>query len=204
MEGISAFFTGFFSSLSSIFAQADVTHPSWTKFIFLALAGVIVTGSILTVTSRRILRAATFLFFTLLGTAGIYLLLEYEFLAAVQLTVYAGGILVVIVFSILLTSHISYRFDPPPFLRVVAGLVAAGSGFMLILCVLVLHVFPAPRLAASSDMHRVGLSLLGQGAHGYVLPFEVISVLLLASMIGAIVVARKSDEPEIDKEDITE
>jgi len=170
----------------------------------MALAGVILLGSVLTVTYRRILRAATFLFFTLLATAGLYLLLEYEFLAAVQLTVYAGGILVVIVFSILLTSHISYRFDPPPVWRVLGGLVAAGSGLLLTICVLVLTVFPKGVAAPAPDMQQVGNALLGQDVHGYVLPFEVISILLLACMIGAIVVARKSREPEASQPDKTE
>ena len=64
----------------------------------------IIIFSILTVTTRRILRAATYLLFTLFATAGLYFKLDYEFLGAVQIAVYAGGIVVLVVFSILLTT----------------------------------------------------------------------------------------------------
>ena len=64
----------------------------------------IIVFSVLTVTTRKILRSATYLLFTLFATAGIYFQLDYEFLGAVQIAVYAGGIVVLFVFSILLTS----------------------------------------------------------------------------------------------------
>ena len=79
------------------------------QVIFGLLALVIVVCSILTVTTRRILRAATYLLFVLFATAGIYFQLDYTFLGAVQLAVYAGGIVVLFVFSILLTSHPGYN-----------------------------------------------------------------------------------------------
>jgi NADH-quinone oxidoreductase subunit J len=72
-------------------------------------AGVILLFSILTVTTRKILRAAVYLLFVLVSTAGLYFMLNFNFLAAVQLTVYAGGIVVLVIFSILLTSHISEK-----------------------------------------------------------------------------------------------
>ena len=75
--------------------------------MFLLFSAVIVVFSICTVTSRRILRAATFLLFVLVSTACLYFLLKYNFLAAIQLMLYAGGIVVLIIFSILLTSHIA-------------------------------------------------------------------------------------------------
>ena len=78
--------------------------------MFYLFASVIVVFSILTVTSRKILHAAVFLLFVLLATSAFYFLLRYTFLAAAQLTLYAGGIVVLIIFSILLTSHISLRF----------------------------------------------------------------------------------------------
>ena len=79
----------------------NITLP---QAVFLFLAAVIVVCSILTVTTKRILRSATYLLFVLFATAGIYFELNYSFLGAVQLTVYAGGIIVLYVFSILLTS----------------------------------------------------------------------------------------------------
>ena len=79
--------------------------------VFLFLAAVIVVCSILTVTTKRILRSATYLLFVLFATAGIYFELNYSFLGAVQLTVYAGGIIVLYVFSILLTSSDNKKAD---------------------------------------------------------------------------------------------
>ena len=72
--------------------------------VFIVLALFIAVCSVLAVTTSRILRAATYLLFVLFGTAGIYFQLNYSFLGAVQLLIYAGGITVLYVFSILLTS----------------------------------------------------------------------------------------------------
>ncbi len=82
-------------------------------FMFYLLSATILVFSLLTITSGRILRAAVYLLFVLIGTAGLYFLLQYQFLAAVQLAIYAGGIVVLIIFSILLTSHISHKFRRP-------------------------------------------------------------------------------------------
>lgn len=79
----------------------EMTLP---KAVFIFLSTVIIVCSIMTVTTRRILRSATYLLFVLFATAGIYFQLNYSFLGAVQLTIYAGGIIVLYVFSILLTS----------------------------------------------------------------------------------------------------
>lgn len=72
--------------------------------VFTVLAVFTLASAVLAVTTKRILRAATFLLFVLFGTAGIYFQLNYSFLGAVQLLIYAGGITVLYVFSILLTS----------------------------------------------------------------------------------------------------
>ena len=72
--------------------------------VFAVLAIFITVSAVLAVSTRRILRAATYLLFVLFGTAGIYFQLNYSFLGAVQLLIYAGGITVLYVFSILLTS----------------------------------------------------------------------------------------------------
>ncbi len=76
------------------------------ELMFYIFSGMILVFSLLTVTSRRILRAAFYLLVVLISTAGIYFMLNYQFLAAVQLTLYAGGIVVLIIFSILVNqSH---------------------------------------------------------------------------------------------------
>ena len=87
--------------------------------MFAIFSAVIIIFSILTVTSRRILRAATFLLFVLVATGGMYFLLRFNFLAAIQLTLYAGGIVVLIIFSILLTSHIGDKLEAPSLMKII-------------------------------------------------------------------------------------
>jgi NADH-quinone oxidoreductase subunit J len=166
--------------------------------MFYLFAGMILTFSVLTVTSRLILRAAVYLLFVLISTAGIYFQLKYNFLAAVQLTVYAGGIVVLIIFSILLTSHISERASTAGLTRSLLSAFAAGAGAILtLITVLSFEFVPTKQAAIGTDVKTVGHQLVSYGADGYALPFEVVSILLLAAMIGAIVVARKeSDNPK--------
>ena len=162
------------------------------QFMFLLFSAVIVVFSILTVTSRRILRAATFLLFVLVSTAGLYFLLRYNYLAAIQLALYAGGIVVLIIFSILLTSHINDRL---PSVRLMkkwpAALVAAGGAALCISVILQYNFVGAVGSSEPSNVKLIGESLINYGKYGYALPFEVISILLLAAMIGAIVLAKK-------------
>ena len=106
---------------------------SLETIVFFALAAFIAVFSVLTVTTRRIVRAATFLLFVLLGTAGFYFLLGYTFLGAVQIMVYAGGIVVLYVFSILLTSGEGDRAQRLKRSRFVAGLGATLAGAVIVL-----------------------------------------------------------------------
>lgn len=170
------------------------------EIMFAIFALVIVVFSVLTVTSRRILRAATSLLIVLIATAGLYFLLNYQFMAAVQLTLYAGGIVVLIIFSILLTSQISHKFERIETKKAIFSALAAAAGAIVVITTILNHSFSASTDAAAEiDMHLIGRSLLETGPDGYVLPFEVISILLVAAMIGAIVIAKKGsphkDEP---------
>ena len=162
------------------------------EIIFYLLASIIVVFSVLTVTTRRILRAAVYLLFVLLATAAIYLMLNYSFLAAVQLTVYAGGIIVLIVFSILLTSHINDRLDEVSVLRRVVAAIISIAGFGISFWVIInAQLSPKYEVEAPHDVRAIGTALMNYGDNGYVLAFELISVLLLAAMVGAIVIAKK-------------
>ena len=162
------------------------------QIMFILFSAMIVVFSILTVTSRKILRAAVFLLFVLVSTSGLYFMLNYQFLAAVQLTLYAGGIVVLIIFSILLTSHISQKFESPGWKKSVFSVIAASAGAILSIVTILDYKFSATTEAAKEvNMKFIGKSLLSVDYDGYVLPFEVISVLLLAAMVAAIVVAKK-------------
>jgi NADH-quinone oxidoreductase subunit J len=170
-----------------------------SDIMFYILAGMILVFSVLTVTSRRILRAAVYLLFVLISTSGLYFMLNYNFLAAVQLTVYAGGIVVLIIFSILLTSHISERAVVSSWKQNLLSALAAVAGATLVLITVLRYSFvPDTAPAGGSTVKDVGTALVSYGENGYALPFEVISILLLAAMVGAIIVARK-EKIRIDK-----
>ena len=165
--------------------------------MFYLFASVIVIFSILTVTSRRILRAAVFLLFVLIATSALYFMLRYTFLAAAQLTLYAGGIVVLIIFSILLTSHISERFRQIEFKKALFSALIAGSGAVLSIVTLLNYDFKQTFVTEQAEevpVKDIGMALMNYGEGGFVLPFEVISILLLAAMFGAIVIAKKKKD----------
>ncbi len=167
------------------------------QIMFFIFSAIIVVFSVLTVTSRRILRAATFLLFVLVATSGLYFLINFKFLAAIQLTLYAGGIVVLIIFSILLTSHISQKFEPIGWKKSAFTAVAVIFGMVLSIITILQYGFKAnDAIVNEVDMQVIGKSLLNYGENGFVLPFEVISILLLAAMIAAIVIAKKTVKPE--------
>ena len=125
-------------------------------------------------------------------------MLNYQFLAAVQLTLYAGGIVVLIIFSILLTSHISQNFESSGWKKNIFSAIAALTGAILAIVTILEYGFTASTEAAQQvDMRLIGKSLLSVDYDGYVLPFEVISILLLAAMVAAIVIAKKGAPKKI-------
>ncbi len=165
--------------------------------MFYLFAGSILTFSLLTVTSRRILRSAVYLLFVLVSTAGIYFMLNYNFLAAVQLTVYAGGIIVLIIFSILLTSHVSEKAVVAPVKQQIFSALAVAAGAVLTILTIFKFAFsPSVSPAVEANVKNVGRALVSYNRDGFALPFEVISILLLAAMVGAIVLAKKENNPE--------
>lgn len=170
---------------------------SINQIMFFIFSCIIIVFSILTVTTKRILRAATYLLFVLVSTSGIYFMLNYQFLAAVQLTLYAGGIVVLIIFSILLTSQIDQKFKEIDLKYRIFSAIAVLAGILLCSIVIWQYSFINPTFKESDlNMNVIGKSLLSFDRNGYVLPFEVISVLLLAAMIAAIVIAKKSKTKE--------
>ena len=176
----------------------DLSAITGYHVMFAIFSAIIIVFSVLTVTSRKILRAATFLLFVLIATAGLYFLLHFQFLAAVQLTLYAGGIVVLIIFSILLTSHISQKFEPIQPQKVIFTAIAAIAGFVLVTTTILQNKFNADYFIVKEvDMKVIGTSLLNYGENGYVLPFEVISILLLAAMVAAIVIAKKRNKSNV-------
>jgi len=164
--------------------------------IFYILAAIIVGGGLMSVTSRKIFRSAVFLLFSLIGIAGLYFLLDYEFIAAVQIVVYVGGIVVLIIFSIFLTSGSGEDMKRPVLGRAVFSALAAVFGCMLTMYLISQQTFTGsgkPALEPSAG--NIGAQMLSTTQYGYILPFEVVSMLLLAAMIGCIVIAIKVKVP---------
>ncbi|NDW08617.1 NADH-quinone oxidoreductase subunit J [Dysgonomonas sp. 520] len=163
------------------------------QIVFLILGAIIAGCSILAVTTQKIIRAATFLLFVLLATAGIYLLLDYHFLAMVQIAVYAGGIMVLFIFAILLTNQpgVNVKFEKP--WRMFLAALAALSGLVICGHIIFYNVTKIFKYAEIDyiSMQTIGTAMMGTDQHQYLLPFEAISLLLLACIIGGIMIARK-------------
>lgn len=142
------------------------------------------------VSSRKMLRAVVYLLFVLIGISGIYFLVDYTFMAAVQLAVYAGGVIVLIIFSVLLVHHIELRLELSSISqRIVSGILSL-VGIGLTLFAIYTYEFSPIENYNSIEVDQIGNLLLSYQDGGYILPFEVISVLLVAVMIGAIVIAK--------------
>ncbi len=168
---------------------------SASAVVFYILSVVILGAALLAVTSRKIFRSAIWLLFSLTGIAGLYFWLQMEFVAAVQIVVYVGGIVVLIIFSIFLTQQSGKDLPPPVQWRNIFSIGAVCAGFVLTCLMITRYSFPKggnPGVDAVATVGNIGAQLLSTSEHGYVLPFEVISVLLLAAMIGCIVIAMKT------------
>jgi len=167
--------------------------------MFCILAVIIIGSAVLCVTTKRIMRAATFLLFVLFGVAGLYFLLGYTFLGAAQISVYAGGITMMYVFAIQLVSKrtlqgLIERFKGT---RVGGGILISVLGLLTVGLVLMKNQFVNNLVSGDISevpMEQIGQALLGAGKYQYVLPFEFISVFLLACIIGGVLIARKEDK----------
>ncbi len=136
------------------------------------------------------LRSVIYLLFVLCGIAGVYFLIDYNFLAAIQLTVYAGGIIVLIIFSVLLVHHIQMQLEIAKTSKRVITAISCMIGLGVFLMTIYAHEFNVIENSQTITTSEIGAKLLSYDSGGFILPFEVISVLLLAAMIGAIVIAK--------------
>lgn len=169
---------------------------SGSTIIFYMLAALTLVSGVFAVGTRQIFRAAIFLLFSLIGVAGLYFWMQYEFIAAVQIVVYVGGITVLIIFSIFLTQQAGEKLPKQKLIRQIFSALAAFCGFALIMLQLFQHAFISSiNQPVEPGVENIGNQMLGVNKSGYALPFEVVSMLLLAALIGCIVIAMKS-KPE--------
>lgn len=170
---------------------------SGSTIIFYLLATLTLVSGLLSVTTRQIFRAAIYLLFSLIGIAGIYFWLQYEFVAAVQIVVYVGGIVVLILFSIFLTQQAGEKLAKQKLGRKIFSAIAAFCGFALIMVQISQHSFDkSTEPSVPTTVFNIGKKMMSVNDKGYALPFEVISILLLAALVGCIVIAMKSKPEE--------
>ena len=166
--------------------------------MFIILAFIIVGTALLCVTTTRIMRAATYMLFVLFGVAGIYFLLDYTFLGAAQIAIYAGGVTMIYVFAIQLVSKRTLQglVEHVKCSRLISGGLAALAGLVVVCFILLKTGFVLDSSVADVEvpMNEIGTALVGSDKYQYVLPFEFISLFLLACIIGGLVVARKEEE----------
>jgi NADH-quinone oxidoreductase subunit J len=159
---------------------------------YLVSAFILITG-LLTVTANKLFRSAIWLLFSLIGIAILYFLMEVEFAAAVQIIVYVGGIVVLIIFSIFLTQQTGADMPAPIDRRKLFSALAVLTGAVFACTLLTRHGWGEPSATPfDPSVRRIGHLLVGSSDGSFVIPFELVSILLLAAMIGCIVIALKS------------
>ncbi|MFH1800704.1 MAG: NADH-quinone oxidoreductase subunit J [Candidatus Omnitrophota bacterium] len=161
------------------------------KFGTYAVMAVILVFALGVVTLRNLFHCALCLAAALIGTAVIYVVLQAEYLAAIQVLLYVGAVVTLVIFAIMLTEHLAgktVRQNNSQSLPAMAGLL----GFVLLVTALILKTpWPVTPAALKAKVSVMGLGKALMGT--YVFPFEVISIVLIAALIGTVVIAKKDD-----------
>jgi NADH:ubiquinone oxidoreductase subunit 6 (subunit J) len=155
---------------------------------FFVMAAITLGGGLMAVSARNLIRAALGLIIALIGIAGIYFVLEAEFVAVVQILIYVGAISILILFAVMLTRGLMQRDFPAQNSQWIAALFIALLLFAALLYVIVSTNWHAVETPVASDLiPKLGTELMTT----YLLPFEAVSLLLLAALVGAIMIARE-------------
>ncbi|WP_210364430.1 NADH-quinone oxidoreductase subunit J [Bacillus sp. REN3] len=166
---------------------------------FMSLALVAVIGGVLLLNLNKVIHMVVALVFTFVSIAGIYVLLAAEFVAVVQVLIYSGAITIIMLFGIMLTRHSEESESESKtgtWRRLLLFLGVLGFGASVYLGIYDLDFEAVPNALHENNTGQIGVALYSH----YIIPFELISVVLLVSLIGAIVLARKDEEKEGDKE----
>ena len=173
------------------------------EILFLGLISVIAISAIWVVVSPNLVHSAVSLLFTLFGIAGLYVFLYADFMAATQVVIYVGGILVLIIFGVMLTNKIDKPVIESVSSNKIIGVLISSFIFTMLSVVIIQTKWPINEnsLPGPSTVELIGKLILGK----YLLPFELVSILLLASLVGAALLARKKTISEQqDQEESTE
>jgi NADH-quinone oxidoreductase subunit J len=170
---------------------------TYQEAIFWVLAVIMAVSALRVVTTRNVVHAALYLVVTLMGAAAMYILLFAEFVAWVQVLVYVGAIVVLALFGLMLTRAPIGKGDFDNDQRLLAALVAAG--IFGITSYIVYEAFEGQEIDYARDAGVTSRQIGEEIFSKYVLPFEVVSILLLAALVGAVVIARRDigGNPEV-------
>lgn len=158
---------------------------------FFVLSVMAIGGAVFMINFNRVMHMALSLAFTFLSIAGIYLLLNAEFLAVIQVLIYTGAVSIIMVFGIMLTKHTD---DDRPSIRpwhAVVSFIAAAGFFGAVVWI----IYQTPIMTDTEAAHSFGVAQLGEAVFKhYVIPFELTSILLLVALVGAIILAKKEEK----------
>jgi NADH-quinone oxidoreductase subunit J len=181
------------------YMTTEVIPPAWrapgarppaglTDVLFYLLAAITVAGAVGVALSRNILYSSMGLLMALLGAGSLYVFLSADFVAVTQLLIYIGGVLVLILFAVMLTSRITDVNVSNSSFGLFGGVLLFVSVAPVLLAVVALTPWPvSPPAALAPTTATIGNGFLTK----WLLPFEVASLVLLATLVGAVVIARK-------------
>lgn len=162
--------------------------PEFSDLLFMSICFLVILSAFWVVMSPNLIHSAVSLLFTLFSVAALYVFLYADFMAASQVIIYVGGILVLIIFGVMLTNKISdQNISNKSQNRIPAALLCIVLLFMQIKVVLNTNWFTGENMIRESTVNDIGMMLLSK----YLLPFEIVSILLLAALIGAAMLSRK-------------
>jgi NADH-quinone oxidoreductase subunit J len=159
--------------------------------IFYLFGTLTVLSALLVVTAKNIVHSAFYLLFTLFGVAGIYVLLGADFIAVVQLMVYVGGILILLIFGVMLTNRITNVDIRTGTIHIIPAIIGVGVLWGAVTAVMLKTDWIVnPKVIADPTIAEIGRLLITD----YVLIFELLGILLLIALIGAATIARRENE----------
>ena len=169
---------------------------TWQEILFWVLAVVMGVSALRVVTTQNVVHAALYLVGTLMGAAALYVLLLAEFLAWAQVLIYVGAVVVLMLFGLMLTRAPIGKRSYDNNQRLVAALVAGG--LFAVMSWILIDGFSGQKVPLA-DSEGISAESIGEVIFSsYVWPFEVVSVLLLAALVGAVLISRK-DEATVDE-----
>lgn len=170
-------------------------------FLFYVITAFVLFSAYFVVTAHNLFRCAVGLIAVLFGVAGMYLLMNAQFLSAVQVIVYVGGIVVLIVYVVLLVADVTQTRleEGAPWRKAAAGMVASAL-FLVLAGLLIAHGFGAAAAEPqSTSVAEIGRALLRVEHGGFILAFEAVSLVLIAALVGAVTIASAFEKEETHK-----